>query len=71
MEKKKGKHIVVKTYLSFDERKIIIQVTTPNRLIEKSYPNSSTGQGMAKKFVSNFKSLKDINNYLNITKEIK
>lgn len=63
-EKAKTPKITIKTYLNYDESKLIVQVVAPNRLIEKNYPNNDMGQDMMKKFVSRFKTLKDIENYL-------
>jgi hypothetical protein len=63
-EEKKGKSILIKTYLSFDNQNLIVQVLAQNRTIEKSYPNSKIGKKKLKQFVSQFKTARDIDIYL-------
>jgi len=63
-EKSKGVNLTVKTFVTYDESKLIVQVIAPKRFIEKSYPNNSLGIDRMKKFVSQFRSIRDIDKYL-------
>lgn len=62
-EKTKGKNLTIKTFLTYDEKRLIVQVIAPNSIIEKSFNNSEGGEEQLKAFVSRFKTLKDIQNY--------
>jgi hypothetical protein len=63
-EKNKGINLTVKTYITYDEEKLIVQVIGPNRFIERSYPNNDFGLNKMKTFVSQFKTIRDIDKYL-------
>lgn len=63
-EKSKGVNLTVKTYLTYDKEKLVVQVIGPNRFIEKSYPNNNFGVMKMKDFISQFKTIRDIDKYL-------